>query len=89
MEFSSLHLVYHGFNELNTVRDSETTGVRNRMKSSVYAYINILIKTYSSRFNLLMSAFLATPSSILAWEIPWTEEPGSLHSIGSQRVGDD
>ena len=27
---------------------------------------------------------MATPSSILAWEIPWTEEPGGLPSIGSQ-----
>ena len=26
----------------------------------------------------------ATHSSILAWEIPWTEEPGGLHSMGSQ-----
>ena len=32
---------------------------------------------------------LATHSSILAWEIPWTEEPGGLQSIGSQRVGHD
>ena len=30
---------------------------------------------------------MATHSSILAWRIPWTEEPGSLESIGSQRVG--
>ena len=29
----------------------------------------------------------ATHSSILAWEIPWTEEPGWLLSMGSQRVG--
>ena len=29
---------------------------------------------------------MATHSSILAWEIPWTEEPGGLQSIGSQRV---
>ena len=28
-------------------------------------------------------------SSILAWEIPWTEEPGRLQSSGSQRVGHD
>ena len=28
-------------------------------------------------------------SSILAWKIPWTEEPGELQSIGSQRVGHD
>ena len=31
----------------------------------------------------------ATHSSILAWRIPWTEEPGRLQSIGSQRVGQD
>ena len=29
---------------------------------------------------------MATPSSILAWEIPWTEEAGRLQSIGSQTV---
>ena len=29
---------------------------------------------------------MATHSSILAWRIPWTEEPGRLRSIGSQRV---
>ena len=28
-------------------------------------------------------------SRILAWEIPWTEEPGGLQSMGSQRVGHD
>ena len=32
---------------------------------------------------------MATHSSILAWEIPWTEEPGRLQSTGSQRVGHD
>ena len=32
---------------------------------------------------------MATHSSILAWKIPWTEEPGRLQSIGSQRVGHD
>ena len=31
----------------------------------------------------------AAHSSILAWEIPWTEEPGGLQSMGSQRVGHD
>ena len=29
---------------------------------------------------------MATHSSILAWKIPWTEEPGVLQSMGSQRV---
>ena len=32
---------------------------------------------------------MATHSSILAWAIPWTEEPGGLQSKGSQRVGHD
>ena len=30
---------------------------------------------------------MATHSSILVWRIPWTEEPGGLQSMGSQRVG--
>ena len=32
---------------------------------------------------------MATHSSILAWRIPWTEEPGRLQSMGLQRVGHD
>ena len=32
---------------------------------------------------------MATHSSIVAWEIPWTEERGRLQSVGSQRVGHD
>ena len=32
---------------------------------------------------------MATHSSIPAWRVPWTEEPGGLQSTGSQRVGHD
>ena len=32
---------------------------------------------------------MATQSSVLAWIIPWTEEPGGLESLGSQRAGHD
>ena len=32
---------------------------------------------------------MATHSSILAWKIPWTEEPGGLQFMGSKRVGHD
>ena len=32
---------------------------------------------------------MATQSSILAWKIPWTEEPGGLPSMGSHTVGHD
>ena len=32
---------------------------------------------------------MATHSSIVAWRIPWTEDPGGLQSMGSQRAGHD
>ena len=32
---------------------------------------------------------MATHSSILAWKIPWTEEPGGLQTMGLERVGHD
>ena len=35
----------------------------------------------------LLEKEMATHSSILAWKIPWTEKPGGLQSMGSQRVG--
>ena len=37
----------------------------------------------------LLEKGMATHSSILAWEIPWTEEPGGQQSMGSQKVGQD
>ena len=37
----------------------------------------------------LLEEGMATHSSILAWRIPWTEEPDGLQSMGSQRVGHD
>ena len=40
-------------------------------------------------YNKISEKEMATHSSILAWGIPWTEEPGGLHSIGSHRVGYD
>ena len=36
-----------------------------------------------------MEEEMATHSRILAWRVPWTEEPGKLQSIASQRVGHD
>ena len=32
---------------------------------------------------------MATHSNVLAWRTPWTEEPGGLQSMGSQRIGHD
>ena len=50
--------------------------------------IGSLKKQESSR-KTSTSALLATYSSIFAWRTPWTEEPGGLQSMGSQRVGHD
>ena len=41
------------------------------------------------RFLGLLEKEMATHSSILVWKIPWTEEPGGLQFMGSQRVGHD
>ena len=40
-------------------------------------------------WEVLLEKEMATHSNILAWKIPWTEEPGGLRSTGSQRVGQD
>ena len=37
----------------------------------------------------LLEKKMTTHSNILAWKIPWTEEPGRLQSMGSKRVGHD
>ena len=37
----------------------------------------------------LLEKEMATHSTILAWKIPWTEEPGRLQSMESQKVGHD
>ena len=37
----------------------------------------------------LLEKKMATHSSVLAWKIPWSEEPGRLQSMGLQRVGHD
>ena len=37
----------------------------------------------------LLEKEMSVHSSILAWKIPWTEEPGRLQSMGLQRVGQD
>ena len=44
--------------------------------------------TFTFHFHALEKG-MATHSSILAWRIPWTEEPGGLQSMWSQRVGHD
>ena len=46
-------------------------------------WVRFLVRKY------LLEKEMATHSSTLAWKIPWTEEPGRLQSMGSQRVRHD
>ena len=57
-------------------------------KKKIYIYIYLYTHTHISSEDPLDKE-MTTHSSILAWEIPWTEEPGGLQSMGSQRVRHD
>ena len=46
-------------------------------------------RVQSLGWEYLLEKEMATHCSTLAWKIPWTEEPGSLQSMGSQRVRHD
>ena len=48
--------------------------------------ISVFVFVWSSTQGRTLEEDMATHSSILAWRIPWTEVPGGLQSIGSQRV---
>ena len=55
-----------------------------RIQSWFYTYLG-----FGQMHDNLLKKETATHSSTLAWRIPWTEEPGGLQSMGSQRVGHD
>ena len=59
----------------------------SRIGSCQYA-VFFLIEV-SLIYNVLAEKAMAPHSSTLAWETPWTEEPGRLQSMGSRRVGHD
>ena len=75
----------HWLSSVTTSQHSFGT-IWGSLSLSLYIYI------YRERIHIYIYIYIflgegmATPSSILAWRIPWTEEPGRLQSIGSQRV---
>ena len=71
-------------------------GIVNKAEIDVFLELSYFFDDPADVGNLISasSAFsiekeMATHSSILAWRLPWTEEPGGLQSTGSQRVGQD
>ena len=57
--------------------------------SASHRYLSISTREHLLTLEDPLEEGTAKHSSILAWRIPWTEEPGRLQSIGSQRVGHD
>ena len=63
--------------------------IKTLQKSGIEGtYLNIIKAIYDNP-TANMEKEMATHSSILAWKILWTEEPGGLQFMGSQRVGHD
>ena len=58
-------------------------------KTTAFTIRTFVCKVMSLLFNMLSSLVMATQSSTLAWKSPWTEEPGRLQYMGSQRVRHD
>ena len=54
-----------------------------------FSPLRIMFAVSLSYIAFIMEKAMAPHSSTLAWEIPWTEEPGGLQSMGSLRVGHD
>ena len=48
-----------------------------------------MLSSILKKYKISVEKEMATHSSNLVWEIPWTEEPGGLQSVGSQRVRHD
>ena len=55
----------------------------------MYVYVCVLVYILIHIYVYILEKEMATHSSILSWEISWTEEPGGLQSMESQRVGHD
>ena len=62
-------------------------GARPRVK--VAAVSTAVLALFSSTADKVLVEGMATHSSVLAWRLPWTEEPGGLQSTGSHRVRQD
>ena len=67
-----------------------------KVMSLLFNILSMLVITFLPRSVILfltkcgpLEKGMATDYSILAWRVPWTEEPGRLQSMGSQRVGHD
>jgi len=61
----------------------------NKQYTRQQIYSSLTEANIYRRLSSHMEKGMATHSRILAWRIPWPEEPGGLQSMGSQRIGRD
>jgi len=67
------------FHTERKIKETLTEERVNRLVNQISTFITLLLA-------IVMKKEMATHSSTLAWKIPWTEDPGRLQSMGSQRV---
>ena len=75
-------------------KEEKRMALKDEMQSRLIVYLKRLPAMWETQVQSLgqedpLEKEMATHSKILAWRIPWTEEPGGLQSTGSQRVGHD
>ena len=76
--FQKLDYIPHPDALLQIIRNMATVGKREKEEECLLFYSDIIVS---------LEKEMATHFSVLAWRIPWTEEPGGLQSMGSQSVG--
>ena len=96
---NEVHQLPMSFPHILFLRPSKTTEISKSIKSELRA--SLVAQTVKRLFTMretwvpslgredLLEKEMAIHSSTIAWKIPWTEEPGRLQSMGSQRVGHD
>ena len=80
----TFQIVLRGGKDLGRWRVTDGASLVDQLAKNLCAMQEILIRSLGWEDPL--EKRMATHSSILAWRIPWTEEPGRLQSMGSQRV---
>ena len=75
-------------------KEEKRMALKDEMQSRLIVYLKRLPAMWEAQVQSLgqedpLEKEMATHSKILAWRIPWTEEPGGLQSTGLQRVGHD
>ena len=82
-----------GWKRRGPEQGEKALGIRNKIvlyaQESAYAIKWSVQAGIASSYSSSLEKEMATHYSAFAWKIPWTEKPGGLQSLGSQRVGHD